>query len=246
MKTTSLVVLALVIGSCIVAKAADSTPNSPQPAIVTAVETAKPTTTTTPYQFPGKLVRVQMTGGTRNEVFVLENVALTPLNPMNGSEWFIVGTGIKNGPRLTSWCEGLEVHLNLRLVASYCPLTLEQWKAQQRVSPTPPAGPIPSPPQPVVPQPTVPTHPAVSPTSGINADLKAAQDELVKVLTQVVEVLTAQHQSGNADIAQVAAAASELCKALLDSTDEPAKRAALLTKQLDKANDFLKAAQGEI
>ena len=280
----------LVIGSCVLAKAAEPTLKSPQPVIVTAVETAKPTTNSTPYQFPGKLVRVQMTGGTRNEVFVLENATLTPLNPMNGSEWFIVGTGIKNGPRLTSWCEGLEVHLNLRLVASYCPLTPEQWKDQQRIAPRPPAGsippppkpatgsgttppkdtspplvppqptgpipplpqpavapplpptppavPIPTPPQPeagpplvlptpqVVPNPLLPSQPAVAPSSasGIDAQLKAAQNERVKLLTQVVEILTEQHKVAAVDYSQVASAESDLCNALLDSTDEPEKR----------------------
>ena len=224
MKTRLLLVLALVIGSCIVAQAAEPTLNSPQPVIVPAVEATKPNTSSTPYQFPGKLVRVQMTGGTRNEVFVLENVTLTPLNPMNGSEWFIFGTGIKNGPRLTSWCEGLEVHLNLRLVASYCPMTPEQWKAQQRFSPTPPAGPISTPPQPAVPQPIVLPPPAVAPTSGIAprldaTDLKAAREERVKLLTQVVEILTSQYQSGTTEITQVTTAENELYNALLDSTD---------------------------
>ena len=75
------------------------------------------------------------------------------------------------------------------------------------------------------------------------AQLKAAQDERVTVLTQLVEALTAQSRTGAAEVAQVFAAENELCKALLDSTDEPEKRIALLTKQLDKANDFLKTTQ---
>lgn len=75
------------------------------------------------------------------------------------------------------------------------------------------------------------------------AQLKAAQDERVKVLTQLVEELTAQYRVGTADVAQVSSAERDLSNALVDSTDEPAKRVALLTKQLDKANDLLKITQ---
>jgi len=75
------------------------------------------------------------------------------------------------------------------------------------------------------------------------AELKALQDERIKLLTQTVEVLTGQYNVGAADIAQVATAESELCNALLDSTDEPEKRIALLTKQLDRANGFVKVTQ---
>ena len=306
----------LVIGTCILAEAAEPELKSPPTLVLTAVETAKPSATNTPYQFPGKLVRVQMTGGARNEFFVLENATLTPLNPMNGSEWFLVGTGIKNGPRQTSWCEGLEVHLNLHLVASYCPLTPEQWKDQQRyaprfgpsqtapsqptsdttapaganlplvpiqptagtdstpldgmiplppqtpavppIPPTRPAGPVPTTPGPeagpplvfpnpqVVPNPLLPIQPATgpSPTSGTDTQLKTAQDERVKLLTQVVEILTSQYKVATVDYSQVASAESDLCNAQLDSTDEPEKRIALLTKQLERANDCVKLMQG--
>ena len=72
------------------------------------------------------------------------------------------------------------------------------------------------------------------------AQLKAAQNERIKVLTQLVEVLTEQYRVGTADFPQLFSAENELCNAQLDSTDEPAKRVALLTKQLDKANDFVK------
>jgi hypothetical protein len=75
------------------------------------------------------------------------------------------------------------------------------------------------------------------------AQLKAAQDERVTVLTQLVEALTAQSRTGAAEVAQVFAAENELCKALLDSTDEPEKRIALLTKQLDKMNRLVQMTQ---
>ena len=75
------------------------------------------------------------------------------------------------------------------------------------------------------------------------AQRKAAQDERITVLTQLLQVMTSQHDSGTADVAQVCSAEKELCDALLDSTDNPEKRVALLTKQLDKANDFLRIEQ---
>ncbi|MGA2254347.1 MAG: hypothetical protein ABSG53_06785 [Thermoguttaceae bacterium] len=83
------------------------------------------------------------------------------------------------------------------------------------------------------------------PTASDNdaAQLKAEQAERVKVLTQLVDVLASEYKLRTVGFAQVSAAAKELCDALLDSTDEPEKRVALLTKQLDKANDFLKTTQ---
>jgi len=75
------------------------------------------------------------------------------------------------------------------------------------------------------------------------AQLKAAQDERIKVLTKLVEILTSQYKGGTCDVDRVFCAENELCDALLDSTDEPAKRVALLTKQVDKASGFLKIAQ---
>ncbi|MGA2256137.1 MAG: TolC family protein [Thermoguttaceae bacterium] len=83
------------------------------------------------------------------------------------------------------------------------------------------------------------------PATGINAaQLKAIQDERIKLLTQVVEILTSQYKVATVDYPQVASAESDLCNALLDSTDEPEKRVALLTKQLDKANEVVKLMQG--
>ncbi|MGO9113444.1 MAG: hypothetical protein ACLP9L_29790 [Thermoguttaceae bacterium] len=317
-----LVVAGLLIGKCGFADAAEPNADDPQPVNAPAVETAQPNSsnstqpvvvtaaaaaernTNSPHnQFAGKIVRVQMKGATRNEVFMLENVRMTTLF---GREAFLVGTGIQDSPHQTSWCEGLEVHLNLHSVLSYMSMTPEQWKAKQQsaprfgpsqsdrpepsagslegrippVPPTAPTGIIPSLPQPaagpplVPPQPTVPygitpapsavpipapptpqaapspvlptqpNNPTAPPAAGsapsIDDQLKAAQDERVTLLSQIVEILTSQYKVGSADIAQVAAAENELCNALLDSTDEPERRTDLLAKQFDKANDFAK------
>ena len=76
------------------------------------------------------------------------------------------------------------------------------------------------------------------------AELKALQNERIKLLTQVVDILASQYKVGTVDAPQLFSAETDLCNALLDSTDEPEKRIALLTKQLDKANDFVKLMQG--
>ena len=76
------------------------------------------------------------------------------------------------------------------------------------------------------------------------AQLKAAQDERIKLLTQNVEILTEQYKIAAVDFPQVFSAECDLWNAQLDSTDEPEKRIALLTKQLDRANDFVKLTQG--
>jgi len=87
---------------------------------------------------------------------------------------------------------------------------------------------------------------AVSPASNQSTTKegpKTAQAERVKILNALVEMLSSQYKSGNVDLAQVCSAENELCNALLDSTDDPEKRVALLTKQLDKANSLLKSTQ---
>ena len=147
-----------VIGSCISARAAEPNVGNTKPVIVTAIEAADRNANNTgnsgsntytggttvtagtlvlannsalaDNRFAGKIVRVNMTQGTRNEVFVLENVKVEP-----GSETFLVGTGIKSDPDRTSFYEGLEVHLKLRLITSYIVMTPEQWKDKQRSTP---------------------------------------------------------------------------------------------------------------
>ena len=87
-------------------------------------------------------------------------------------------------------------------------------------------------------------EPKPKPSDDIAAQLKAAQEERVKVLTDLVKVETELQKTGTVDLVdQLFSAESELCNALLDSTDEPEKRIALLTKQLDKANDVVKILQ---
>ena len=75
------------------------------------------------------------------------------------------------------------------------------------------------------------------------AQLKAALDERIKVLTQLVDVVTSQYQAGVVDSTQLFSAANALCGAQLDATEDPEKRIALLTKQVDKASDILKLVQ---
>jgi hypothetical protein len=72
------------------------------------------------------------------------------------------------------------------------------------------------------------------------AGLKAAREERVKVLTELVDLLRSQYKIGKADPAQVFSAETDLCNAQLDLTDDAAKRIALLTKLLEKADAFLK------
>ena len=76
------------------------------------------------------------------------------------------------------------------------------------------------------------------------AQLKTLLDERVKVLTQLVEVLTSHYKLGFIGLPQLLSAENELCNALLDSTDDPEKRVALLTKQLDNANNIRGITQG--
>jgi hypothetical protein len=85
---------------------------------------------------------------------------------------------------------------------------------------------------------------APQPTAGDDAsELKATQEERIKVLTELVDGLTSQYKSGTVEFGQVVAAENELCNALLDATDDPDKRIALLTKQLDRAGESLKVTQ---
>jgi hypothetical protein len=74
--------------------------------------------------------------------------------------------------------------------------------------------------------------------------LKALQQERVNVLTRLVEALEREDgKDGQSEFGEIASAESELCNALIDTTDDPEKRVALLTKQLDTVNDFLKVRQ---
>ncbi len=76
------------------------------------------------------------------------------------------------------------------------------------------------------------------------AELKALQQEQVKVLTQLVEALTTQYKSGTVGVADVCSAENELCNALFDLTDVADERFAVLAKQVERASGFLKIVQG--
>jgi hypothetical protein len=112
---------------------------------------------------------------------------------------------------------------------------------------SPPREPLPPPPtkQQAIMVPAAAAEPQAKSSGNDAAQLKAAQEERINLLTQVVEILTAQYQAGTVDLAQVSSAENELCNALLDSTDEPEKRVALLTKQLDKANKLVQITEGQ-
>ena len=106
MKKQLLLTVALVIGLCIVAKAADLSSSN-----------------NTDDEFAGKIVYVQMT---TNEKFTIENVKVIA----RGGESFLAGRGIKRNELASQheWWEGLPVRLNLRSVVSYFPMTPQQWK----------------------------------------------------------------------------------------------------------------------
>ena len=73
--------------------------------------------------------------------------------------------------------------------------------------------------------------------------MKAAQDERIKVLTRLVDVAKAPCKVGAGGEAELFSAEQELCNAQLDSTDDPEKRIALLTKLLEQANAVLADTQ---
>jgi hypothetical protein len=86
-------------------------------------------------------------------------------------------------------------------------------------------------------------EPNAKPGDDVAVQLKAAQDEQIKLLTKLVKVLTMQYRIGAADFAQLCAAQRDLSNALLDSTDDPEKRNELLTKELQSADDLVKLVE---
>lgn len=73
--------------------------------------------------------------------------------------------------------------------------------------------------------------------------LKALQEERVAVLTALVSVVVMQYQGGQCDFNAVSSAHNELVAAQLDSTDDPEKRIALLTQQIEVAGGALNLAE---
>ena len=75
------------------------------------------------------------------------------------------------------------------------------------------------------------------------AQLTTLQDERVEVLTQLVKVTMEYCRQGKCGIEDGISAQNQLVAAQLDSTDEPAKRVALLTQQVELASTLLKMAE---
>jgi phosphohistidine phosphatase SixA len=75
------------------------------------------------------------------------------------------------------------------------------------------------------------------------AQLKAAQEERIKTLAEVVEMTRGQAKLGTADVIQVFAVENELCNARLDATENPETKVVLLTKLLEKAGELVEYRQ---
>jgi outer membrane protein TolC len=96
-------------------------------------------------------------------------------------------------------------------------------------------------------EPSTDQVPAAAPQSKASGDdatqLKALQEERIKILTGVLSLVTGQYHSGMVDISRVTSAENELFNAQLESADGPEKRVALLTKQLEMADDVVKLSK---
>jgi len=92
--------------------------------------------------------------------------------------------------------------------------------------------------------PALAAQPAAKASGDDAGQIKAVQEERIKVLAQLVDVLSSQYRMGLAGAAEMFSAERELCNAMLESTDDPEKRVALLTKQAEKAGELLKIMQG--
>ena len=86
-------------------------------------------------------------------------------------------------------------------------------------------------------------EPQSKPKDDDAAQLKSLQDERVDVLTQLVKVTMAYCEQGTCRIEEGISAQNQLMAAQLDSTDEPEKRVALLTQQVELASTLLKMAE---
>jgi len=77
------------------------------------------------------------------------------------------------------------------------------------------------------------------------AEIKAAQEERIKLLKDVAEIVKLQYDNATiTNYADVYAAERELCNATVDVTDDPEKRIALLTRLLEAADAWVKVQQG--
>jgi len=77
------------------------------------------------------------------------------------------------------------------------------------------------------------------------AQLKAAMEERIKVLTGAEQILEAQYRVGTVAFGQLVAVERDLRNAELESCDEPAKRIGLLEKHLKKAEDLQHTAEAK-
>ena len=104
---------------------------------------------------------------------------------------------------------------------------------------TPPAPPPPTK-EPAIIAPATASEPQLKAGGNDATQLKVLQAERIQVLKRLVQISIAMYQVGTVDFNQLSSAQQELCDAQLNSTDEPEKRVALLTKQVEMANDVLK------
>lgn len=86
-------------------------------------------------------------------------------------------------------------------------------------------------------------EPQPKPEDDAAAQLKSLQDERVEVLTQLVKVTMEHCRQGTCGIEDVVSGQNQLVAAQLDSTDEPERRIALLTQQVELASTLLKMAE---
>jgi hypothetical protein len=77
------------------------------------------------------------------------------------------------------------------------------------------------------------------------AQLEALQAERIEALNKVVTLTIAGYEQGTSDIDAVLSAQNQLIEAELESADEPAKRVALLTRQLGMVDRLLKVAEAK-
>ena len=99
---------------------------------------------------------------------------------------------------------------------------------------------------PGVPPPAAAAEPAAKASNDVAAEIKAARGERIKVLADIVEIVTSQYKAATADFAQVFSAENDLYNARLDATDDPEKRIALLTKHLAKAGELVEYRQQQV
>ena len=87
---------------------------------------------------------------------------------------------------------------------------------------------------------------AAAPQPNDAAQLKAAQEERIKIFEVLLKSVTSRYKAGILSYAELYPAQRELCNAKLDATDDPDKRIAVLTQLLEAAGDQLKHQQNNV